>query len=122
MPCDWHRHNSPLLVLDDDGIQVEYLLIINLFSIIIYGNLRSHYTQRRRNIEFSNDMLIMVIVYTIMLMTDFNRHQELIFLNGYSFECATILLVLLNIGYITLVLIERIKNKLRKRFLYKIYL
>ena len=41
---------------------------------------------------------------------------------GYVYEAVTILLALFNIGYITLLLKERIKNKLRQRSLLKNYL
>jgi hypothetical protein len=56
----------------NSAIEINILLNLNVFSFIAYGEMRSHNTRWRRNIEFFNMWAVMVLSYLKMSMTTFN--------------------------------------------------
>ena len=68
----WLLFLTVFLIGEDSALQFVCLLHVNKFGIIIYGSLRAHDMKWRRQIEFLNEVAIMLISYSLLSMTAFN--------------------------------------------------
>ena len=89
----------PLIVGEDSALQVICLLNINKFGVILYGAIRPHELKSRRQLEFFNESMIMLISYAILAMTPFNLSNYQIYIQGYVFIAWFTVLVLGNVVY-----------------------
>ena len=89
----------PAIALENGGVQYFLLMNVFIFGIIAYGCMRSHNSFWRRNLEFFNDSCIMMIIYSMVCMTDFIETEIQIFNNGYIFIVWLVFLFLGNMTY-----------------------
>ena len=68
---NWCIIMSSVVANDDDAIQGILILQIYVFSIIAIGKMRSHNFIGRRRLELFNVWTTMLIVYSIIYMTNF---------------------------------------------------
>jgi hypothetical protein len=86
---------------------MNMLLNLNVFGIIAYGAMRSHDSKKRRDLEFCNESMILVLSYTVMCMSDFNQEIEAIFYSGLVFVAIFMAIIVGNFGYTTSQVVER---------------
>jgi len=114
----WMLLLSALVALDCSGIQIVYLLNLNVLAIIFYGSIRSHIDRRRRTLEFFNNSMTLFISYAVVCMTAFNLNQASIYENGNHFGFWLGVIFVGNIGYITVDIIgkRRSQRKDKEKF------
>ena len=78
------------------GLQMVLLLLTVKFGTIAYGALRSHETRQRRNNEFLNEAVFMLICYSCLCMTPFNQDLQSVFNNSYQFLSWTAVMIIVN--------------------------
>ena len=57
---------------DNGALEMNFLLNLNVLSFYTYGEIRSHNTRGRRNMEFFNMWAFMILSYLTMTMSTFN--------------------------------------------------
>ena len=68
-------------------------------------------------LEYFNDVIIMFLTYSIVIMTEFNLDMESIYNIGFSFISLLIILAMVNLGYVSNLLVESFKADRRKKML-----
>jgi len=58
------------------GIEFVALLNLNVASVVVYGWIKPHAIQKRRILEYFNDVMIMKLSYSMICMTAFNLDLE----------------------------------------------
>ena len=69
----WITILIPVIFQGYIAFQIISLLFVNKFTVIIYGELKSHDSHNRRILEYYNDSLTMCSTYAILSMTAFNQ-------------------------------------------------
>ena len=103
----------------NSGLEINFLLNLNLLSIIAYGIMRSHNRRLRRNLEFCNMSGIMVMSYMTMGMTHFNLDPHKIMLAGYFWIANLIILIVVNLLYFVIIIWESYVHDKRLKYLKK---
>jgi hypothetical protein len=85
-------------LIDNCGIEIICLDLIMVGGILLYGYLRAHETKLRRNNELMNDFIFILILYSIISMTNFVEYETVIFDNGYQFLSYLILMTVCNLA------------------------
>jgi hypothetical protein len=83
-------------LIQSSGLQMVFLMLGIKFGVIAYGWMRPHVMRWRRNMEFFNESLVMLVSYSCLSMTEFNESVISVFNNGYHFLSYVAFLVVVN--------------------------
>lgn len=72
-------------LIDNSGVEIICITLLIETGILVYGYIRAHETRLRRNNEFMNDFIFIMITYSMIGMTNFVEYESVIFNNGYQF-------------------------------------
>ena len=75
----WLTLIIPVVIINTVGLQLIILLNINIFSVIIYGQLKAHKTHARRLMEYLNESMVLLITYSMICMTLFNQDELMVY-------------------------------------------
>jgi hypothetical protein len=91
---------SIIVITNNTGLQFFALLNINKASVIIYGWMNPHVTRQRKWQEYFNEVMMMLLAYTMLCMTSFLLDNQIIFDIGYVFIIMFGVLLAGNLSYI----------------------
>jgi hypothetical protein len=83
--------------LPDSGRQIQFLILVETFYIIWYGQARPHKFREDRNLELFNEAILMILYYHVIIFSDFILEPTTKFQMGYSFLAFISLIIMMNL-------------------------
>ena len=80
---------------------------MNKASVIIYGWMSPHLIRKRKWLEYYNEVMVMLLSYSMLCMTSFMLDDKVVFNFGYVFITLFGVLIVGNFVYISNILLER---------------
>ncbi len=99
---------------------ISGLVMQTILAMIVAGSTRAHETKRANDMEYFNEVMILMVLYNIMCFTDFQPNEEIQYQQGYVMCVAVVFHIAFNLFLVLLDSIDYLKMRwLKYRMLRK---
>ena len=91
----------PTIIFSVSSIQLQLALLTSSLYIIFYVGVRPHRLNSQYYLELTNEILIMLSLYLLVLFSDFNLNNQFKFQLGFALPSLVLIMIAINISVMT---------------------
>jgi hypothetical protein len=93
---------------------ISGLVMQTILAMIVAGSTRAHDTRRANDMEYFNEVMILMVLYNMMCFTDFQPDEEIQYEQGYVMCVAVVFHIAFNLFLVLLDSIDYLRLRWRK--------
>lgn len=107
----------PVVFNGHPAYQIQAVVALHSVYVLIFANVRPHWTAQRHMQEMFNECFLMLLFYVLVLFSKFNTNASTFYFFGYVYLILMGLVIAVNIGIMVYNTVKKLKRKnLVKKF------